>query len=114
MDRNLEKEAEALLDTVMQWLKAQGCSDELKEEFLYQCGNHSKLRWEFKELRHQYELLAKKHRDTRVKFKEEDRKYIRKIFRTIGENSIQKTMEILKKRNIRISLPTLYKICDTF
>ena len=114
MDNQLEKEAEELIDTVMLWLKVKGYSKELIEEFLYQCGNRSKLRWEFNELRHQYELLARKQRDLRVKFNEEDKRYIRRIFSTKGENNIQKTMEILKKRNIRISLPTLYKICDTF
>ena len=72
--RKLEKESEELLNTVMQWLKAKGCSEELKEEFLYQCGNRSKLRWEFNELRHKYELLARKNRDLRVKFDEEDKK----------------------------------------
>jgi len=113
MKEETEKEVARVYAKVKALIQRETASEDVRQKVLYECGLDSHLKWEFDELLRQFGKLARANRDERVRFEKEDKRYIRKVFRTEGAYSIQKTWEILRQRNYKISRPTLYKICYT-
>lgn len=105
-----DKEAYELFTKVNNYLFKRGYRDSMIQKFYYLCAEQSVMKEQLDDLLKQHWLLIRKTTDRRSKFTSAQKKHIKVIYNTTGEQSVRKTMRLLRKEGIDISERYLYKL----
>ena len=124
-EERAEKQGLALLKKMLKYMEDNKVAPEAQEEFFYQCSQRSQeMNREFSDVYSHYMRVLKENRaykehesveaskDNRVKFSKNEKRRIRKTYRTKGEYSYQKTALILRQQGTAISERHVSRICS--